>query len=321
MKVSKLDESEIEAFDKLALNHGTIFHTSRWTNLFNEGICRYGIYNRANDLMGGFITYQEKRFGLSFYRNAPYTPEMGPFLKLEAQNPVRVMDVWKETMSLMAEFLDKLPYSVISVACNKNILDMQPFIWRKFKVIPGYTYVIDLSQSIEEILNKMSNERRKNINKAMKDGLHVLTIEDYDIVKSLVMKTFSRQKIKINESHLNKIIIEFATSGNSYAFGTFMHDKPIACVFCVYDKNTAYYLLGGYDSENKHHGAGALAMWEAIKFARKSDLMKFDFEGSMVPQIERYFRGFGGQLTPYYTINKAKLPLEILLKFYKRELF
>jgi hypothetical protein len=48
----------------------------------------------------------------------------------------------------------------------------------------------------------------------------------------------------------------------------------------------------------------------------------FDFEGSMLPQIEIFFRGFGGQLVPYYNrINKAKLPLEILLKFYKRELF
>jgi len=47
----------------------------------------------------------------------------------------------------------------------------------------------------------------------------------------------------------------------------------------------------------------------------------FDFEDSMIRQIERYFRGFGGKLTLYYRINKAKLPLEILLKFYRRELF
>jgi len=25
---------------------------------------------------------------------------------------------------------------------------------------------------------------------------------------------------------------------------------------------------------------------------------EFDFEGSMVPQIERFFRAFGGKLTP-----------------------
>jgi lipid II:glycine glycyltransferase (peptidoglycan interpeptide bridge formation enzyme) len=167
----------------------------------------------------------------------------------------------------------------------------------------------------------MSNERRKNINKSLKDGLHVKKIDDYEVIKSLAMKTFLRQDMGINEFYLDKVLFEFANNKNSYAFGTFMNDKPIACTFCVYDKNTAYYLIGGYDNKNKHHGAGALSMWEAIKFAKKTGLKNYDFEGSMEQQIERYFRGFGGQITPYYRINKAKLPLEILLKFYKRELF
>ena len=44
------------------------------------------------------------------------------------------------------------------------------------------------------------------------------------------------------------------------------------------------------DSKNKHHGAGALSMWGAIKCAKDLGIKYFDFEGSMVAQIERYFR-------------------------------
>ena len=55
-------------------------------------------------------------------------------------------------------------------------------------------------------------------------------------------------------------------------------------------------------------------MWEAIKYAKELDLKYFGFEDSMIPQVERYFRGFGGQLTLNYRKNKAKLLLEILLK-------
>lgn len=62
-------------------------------------------------------------------------------------------------------------------------------------------------------------------------------------------------------------------------------------------------------------------MLRITKHAKNLGLKYFDFERSMIPQIERYFRGFGGQLTPYYRINKAKLPFEILLKFFKRESF
>ena len=167
----------------------------------------------------------------------------------------------------------------------------------------------------------MSEERRRNVRKAIKDGLIVKQVDDFGIVKFLILKTFSRQKMTVSENHLDKIFLEFAAKENSFAFVTFAKEKPIAATFCIYDKDTAYYLLGGYDYETKHHGAGASAMWEAIKYTKKLGLKYFDFEGSMVPQIERYFRGFGGQLTPYYRINKAKLPLEILLKFFKRELF
>nr|WP_243426332.1 GNAT family N-acetyltransferase [Caldicoprobacter guelmensis] len=168
----------------------------------------------------------------------------------------------------------------------------------------------------------MSVERRNDINKAIKDNLAVRKIDDYNIVKSLVLKTFSRQKKDVdNKYYLDKILFSFANDNNSFAFATFKEEIPIASAFCVYDRTTAYYLLGGYDHEFKHHGAGALAVWEAIKCSKELGLKYFDFEGSMIPQIERYFRGFGGELTAYFRINRAWLPLEVILKCYRRELF
>jgi lipid II:glycine glycyltransferase (peptidoglycan interpeptide bridge formation enzyme) len=224
-------------------------------------------------------------------------------------------------LQVISEFFEKLPYSIITFSLSKDIIDTQPFIWGKFKVIPGYTYVLNLSGSDEDIWKGMSNERRKNITKGLKDGISIKRIDDFEIIRSLVIKTFLRQEKSATEFYLDKILFDFANQNNSFAFAAFQDDKPIACSFCVYDKDTAYYLLGGYDFENKHHGAGTLCIWEAIKHAKNMQLKYFDLEGSMVPQIEKYFRGFGGKLTPYFRVNKAKLPLEILLKFYKRELF
>jgi hypothetical protein len=79
--------------------------------------------------------------------------------------------------------------------------------------------------------------------------------------------------------------------------------------------------MGGYGSEHKHHGAGPAAMFAAIRHAKKQGLAIFDFEGSMIPPIERYFRGFGGLLTPYLTVNKAWLPFEFVLKMIRRSNF
>jgi lipid II:glycine glycyltransferase (peptidoglycan interpeptide bridge formation enzyme) len=321
MRIAELTLEHEKTFDELALSCGNIFNTIGWTRIFGDKIRNYGIYNQGGDLMGGFFVYKDKKYGLSVFREPPFTPSIGPFLFIEAVNPVAIMDIKKSVLSLMAEFIDNLKYSVVSVSLSRDVIDMQPFIWRKYKVIPNYTYIIDLGKSAEEIWGGMSGERRKNVNKGLKDSLTVEKTTDMDMVKSLVLKSFERQKKCPYEKHLDKVLFEFANEKNSFAFATFNGGSPIACSFCVYDRKTAYYITGGFDYENRHHGAGVMAMWESIKYAKHLGLKYFDFEGSMSPKIEKYFRGFGGDLTPCYQINKAKLPLEIILKCYKRQSF
>jgi hypothetical protein len=55
-------------------------------------------------------------------------------------------------------------------------------------------------------------------------------------------------------------------------------------------------MFSGYDKQKKHHGAGALAVTQCIKEAKKRNLQYFDFDGSVIPNLEKYFRGFGGEL-------------------------
>jgi hypothetical protein len=91
--------------------------------------------------------------------------------------------------------------------------------------------------------------------------------------------------------------------------------------FCIYHQNRSYYILGGYDQSNKHIGAGAAAVDACIKHSINLSIKHFDFEGSMIQNVEKYFRGFGGDMVPFYTINKAPLLLEMCLKFIKRSTF
>ncbi len=272
-------------------------------------------------MIGGYYTYVKKKCGLHVYCNPPLTPSIGPFFKNETTNPVRFMDKCKQISSLLAAQIDSMDFSVISFALDKKILDVQPFYWRNFKVIPQYTYILSLDDDIKSLWNNMSSEKRKSISKGLKDGLKIKKIDDYNVVSSLASKTFTRQNKAIDSINLNKVLFNFANDENSFAFAAYLQGQPVATTFCVHDAMTAYYLLGGYDSENKHHGAGPLCMWESVKYSKYIGLSQFDFEGSMVPPIEKYLRGFGGQLTPYYRVNKATLPLEIALKVVKRNLF
>lgn len=316
-----IKDTEVTQFDDLAQHYGTLFQRSDWVSLFADKMQRYGVFNKGGDMVGGFTLYHDRYFGMKMLRWAPFTPTCGPFMQLRSQNTVAILEERRAVVEAMSEYLDALNPAICMIPLCQSVTDPLPFFWRGYKVIPNYTYILDLEQAPEQIKANMSPERRKNITKANKDGIKALLVSDMTIVRELVRATFDRQDKRVDVKCLDAILFGYAKQGNYFAYVAYQDCTPIACNFIVHDNQTAYYLMGGYKADEKHHGAGASAMLAAIKHAQEIGLRHFDFEGSVVPAIERYFRGFGGVLTPYYTINKARMPFELVLKFLKRNVF
>lgn len=320
MHIKKIDNEDIN-YPALAEKFGSIFNSSEWIKLYNNNLSVYGIFIDDNTLVGAFNLFNQKNKLINYVKNPPFSPHSSLFFTENNNLLYNKNSYQKQLIELVASFFEKMPYHILTISFPSNIIDLQPFIWKKYKVSIGYTYHIDLNQTIESIKNQFSTERSRNIKKALKDNLQVEQITDYKIIKKLISNTFSRKKTNIDFNLIDNILFQFANKLNSFAFCTYKEKIPIAATFCIFDKSTTYYLLGGYDIFNKHHGAGPLCMFEAIKYAKELGCQKFDFEGSMIPEVEKYFRGFGGEIIPYYSVNKANLLFEIILKFFKREKF
>ncbi len=82
----------------------------------------------------------------------------------------------------------------------------------------------------------------------------------------------------------------------------------IASSFLVHDSETVYYVMGGISPEKKNLGGMDVVQFEGIKFALESG-RKFDFEGSMIEPIEKYFRSFGAIQKPYFCVSKTNSKL------------
>lgn len=321
MKIRPLNASELPAYNLLARRQGTLFNTTEWLALFGDQMQALGIFDKGDHLVGGLSLYQERRWGVKIIRRAPFTPTCGPFLEVKAKNPVAVIEERRAALDCMIDYLEKEAPGLCMLPLDRGIEDALPFFWRGYKVVPNYTYLLELTVPLDHISKKMSPTRRRNMTKAARDGLVVRQVTDFSIIRNLVLTTFDRQRKFVDRACLEAILFQYAHSANSFAFSAYQGDDPIAACFVVHDAETAYYLLGGYNNDNRHHGAGAIAMFEAIQHAQQLGLKRFDFEGSVIPAIERYFRGFGGTLTPYLTINKGWLPIEVALKFIKRNIF
>jgi hypothetical protein len=79
---------------------------------------------------------------------------------------------------------------------------------------------------------------------------------------------------------------------------------PHAAVYLVWDAQSAYDLMGGSNPSLLHSGAITLLTWEGIKFARQVT-QRYDFEGSMLQPVERFFRAFGGKQIRFSRLTRG----------------
>jgi len=86
-----------------------------------------------------------------------------------------------------------------------------------------------------------------------------------------------------------------------------------AAIYIAFDKLYAYYLWGGYDQAYKASGATSLLFYNAIRDAIASG-KTFDFEGSMVESVSRFYKGFGAVEAPVYAVHKTPSILGKIIK-------
>jgi hypothetical protein len=129
-----------------------------------------------------------------------------------------------------------------------------------------------------------------------------------DALAPLVEKTFQRQNV---ESRISRATLERVwAASREHGDGQILiarddKGRPHSGALFVRDKNVTYYMLGGSDPELRSSGAASFVLWQGIQNAVGKSAV-FDFEGSMLEAVERFFRGFGARQTPCHMIFRER---------------
>ena len=314
--------NDLDLFCVKAESHIGVFASKKWLQVYGNEITIIGIYKDEHQLIGGFYFMKTKKWGFNFLKLPPYTPHCALFFESESSNASSQSNFSKEVIQEVCKYISdqKSALSILALPCT--IKDLQHFIWANYKVIPNYTYQIKLSKSIDDIKSNFDSKHRNAINKSIKDGAEV----SYNVLpKQSVYDFFYTNLVQaganVYEKELKNIIHNFSDVSNSFTMSASVNGKIAGMVLCIFDKNNCYYLLGGVDKNSGVQGVNNLLVLSSIEKAKELGCSTFDFEGSMLKGVEKFFRGFGPELVPYYTVNKANVWIEILLKFYKRNIF
>lgn len=320
MILKKIDD--LDLFSKNAEPYIGVFGSKKWLAVYSNSLELVGIYKDENQLIGGFYFVTTKKYGFTFLKLPPYTPHCGLFFTTDSKNRSSVNNFTKEIIAEVCKYVCGKKNALTILAFPSNIVDLQPFIWNKFKVIPNYTYRIDLSYSLDHIESNFDPKNRNAIARAVKENVIVTeNTLSMDKLYEHFARSLSGSGANVYDKELKNIFCKFSDKDNAFSIEAFIDNKLLGVVFCIYDKNTCYYLLGGVEKKSGIQGVNNLLVQKCIEKAKNLGCRVFDFEGSMLKGVEKFFRSFGPEIVPYFTVNKAKLPIEMMLKFKKRELF
>ncbi|MCZ4409793.1 GNAT family N-acetyltransferase [Cryomorphaceae bacterium 1068] len=288
------------------------FLSELWCASLGSELKKLSVFKSEKDKepIANLTFYAYRRMGVDAVITPPMAPHCGLHFYHRTEKKLSRYSDEKRALRSIAEYLaEKYPSAHVDLALPPEIKDIQPFKQAEFKSDVSYTYLLEIERRTEQdLLSEMSSERRKNIRDAEKKGYDVRINSEPEAIVTLVQDTLESKGVKSKTEQLTHLIKE--GKGKVFTVSVFRQDELQSAAVIALDKSKAYYLAGGTKKETAE--AGALVLWRAILEARKHSVQHFDFLGSSNPAIEKFFRGFGGQLTPYFRIIADNVVFDFL---------
>jgi hypothetical protein len=235
------------------------------------------------------------------------TQTLGPSLRYSS---IKYAHRLSEEKELLNHLIDQLPsFHTFDQNFHHSITNWLPFYWQGFSQTTRYSYIIPHLDALGDTWEDMRPNIRREIRKAEKQ-LVVRDDRGVDAFLDLNELVFRRQGRELPYSRDLVARIDDSCGARQCRRIFFAEDakgQRHAALYLIWNCQTAYYLMGGSDPELRHSGANSLLMWEAIKFASTVTNI-FDFEGSMLEPVERFFRAFGARQIPYFRVTKLNSP-------------
>lgn len=253
---------------------------------------------------GGIIAalpyFIKKKYGFSYITMPHFVRYMGPFLLPEYQN-------LKDQHRVYKNLIDQLP-GVDSFNQNfePRVTNWLPFYWEGYNQSTRYTYRLDISEP-EQVFKRFALDIRRNIKKAG-DQVEITEQGSVEEFYAIHKMTFDRQdkglpySLEIFKNHMEAL----QERGLAKMFFARDDQQRVHAVSCLMlDGDVAYYHLSGGDPALRKSGAGMLLVWHIIQYAREAWGVKtFDFEGSMIKNVEQVWHRAGAYQVPYFNVRK-----------------
>ena len=197
---------------------------------------------------------------------------------------------------------------------NRTVEIPENFIVSRHSIQPMRTLLVDISGDEVQILGRMKQKTRYNINLALKKNVVVKPHTDMSTFYHLMEITGQRDQFSIhNQAYYQHAYDLFNRLDHCQLFVAELEDTPLAALIVFSYGKRAWYFYGASSNIHKELMPNYLLQWEAIRWAKSQNCTLYDLWG--VPDADiatleanfsthneglwgvyRFKRGFGGEL-------------------------
>lgn len=240
-------------------------------------------------------------------------------------------DIAEKIISKYSDIVSsKAIYSQFRNLSDVRLLD-EAYVNNQLKYIPHLDIHHDLSISKDELLAKISKNKRRNVSKSINKGVEFKEIchnEEIDKCVELIQMTYRRISLPCPDKLFFQTFIKYFNSKNILKiFAVKLDERIIGTRWELCFNGVVYDWYAGADDEYRNLYPNDILPYNILLWGQENGYKTFDFGGAGKPGVPYGVREhkmkFGGELVEYGRYEKVHKPIlmflgKIGLYFYKK---
>lgn len=185
----------------------------------------------------------------------------------------------------------------------------------KGNFIPKDNYIIHLDQTYPQLLANYKYNTRRQIKIALKNKPNIVEDVAIDSVIDLMQQTFNKKSVLSNKDFLilKKLFEMLSKHRLAHSLGILNEENKLcAVVFYIKTNKRIINLINASTTIARKNGWVAVLIDHVIKKHSNANYI-FDFEGSNLPTVARFFKSFGSEKVIYYNWQWNRFPFPLRL--------
>jgi len=276
-----------------------------------EGEPRYLVWHKGQEPIAGIAVTAS---GGNVVQQ-PFHVHNGPLFFTESRLKASKAQLYEfQATEIIADYLFN-QYENVRFSHHWDAQDMRPYQWYHYhtpeqghyRVHLRYTSLLDLPERESDW--SLRSGRREDLKRARKSGLESVFSDELAVFDNLHSATFEAQGIERSTHEVqcfNRLCKRLQETGSGKLVLTYGKGSALSGSFWALYGETAHYLFSGNAPEGRPHGAGTSNIVSAMEILRDTQqIRRINFVGVNSPARGDYKLSFGGNLQPYYEVEKV----------------